>query len=174
MGLEKLAIFTTLNYLNYGSNFLFSSLGEVNNVKLSKNNIPPFKSIFNFILLSFLYSLFFLFFFILFKNEIIFLLFGKNYFISLVLSITIFLSGFTSLSVLIIQNYFMVYRFSNKLLFFNFLEIFLLLIFFFVNYLFLNLSIDFILFIPILISSFFALLSFKSLKKNYINYVNEY
>ncbi len=174
IGLEKLAIFSSLNYLNYGSNFLFSSLGEVSNVKLSKNNNSPFKTIYNFIFLSLLYSLIFFTVFILFEKEIIFLLFGKDLAISLIFSTSIFLSGFTSITVLIIQNYFMVYRFSNDLLIYNFLEIITLLIFFSLNHHFFGLGIDSILFIPILISIFFALLSHSSLKNNYINYAKEY
>ncbi len=174
IGLEKLAIFSSLNYLNYGSNFLFSSLGEVSNVNLSKTNNSPFKTIYNFIFLSFLYSLIFFLIFILFEKKIIFLLFGRNLSISLIFSTSIFLSGFSSITVLIIQNYFMVYRFSNDLLIYNFLEIFALIIFFSLNHFFFNLGIDSILFIPILISCIFALLSFNSLKKNYKNYANEH
>jgi len=167
IGLEKLAIFSSLNYLNYGSNFLFSSLGEVSNVNLSKNNNSPFKTIYKFIFLSFLYSLIFFVIFILFEKKIIFLMFGKYLPISLIFSTSIFLSGFTSITVLIIQNYFMVYRFSNDLLMYNFFEIFALTIFFSLNHLFFNFGIDSILFIPILISSLFALFSFKTLKNNY-------
>ena len=174
IGLEKLAIFSSLNYLNYGSNFLFSSLGEVSNVRISKTNNSPFKTIYNFITLSFLYSLIFFLIFILFENEIMFLMFGKNLTISLIFSTSVFLSGFTSITVLIVQNYFMVYRFSNNLLMYNFLEILALLIFFSLNHLFFNLGMDVILFIPILISSIFAVLSFISLKTKYKNYVNEY
>ena len=167
IGLEKLAIFSSLNYLNYGSNFLFSSLGEVSNINLSKTNNSPFKTIYNFIFLSFLYSLFFFIVFVLFEKKIIFLLFGKNLPISLIFSTSIFLSGFTSITVLIIQNYFMVYRFSNDLLIYNIFEIFALIIFFSLNHFFFNSGIDSILFIPILISSLIAFLSFKSLKNNY-------
>lgn len=174
IGLEKLAIFSTLNYLNYGSNLLFSSLGEVSNVKLSKSNKSPFNTIGNFVFISFLYSLIFFMLFFIFENEIIFLLFGKSFSISLIFSISIFLSGFTSISVLIIQNYFMVYRFSKDLLIFNLVEILVLLIFFLINHLYFNLGIDYILFIPILISCFFAITSFKSLKNNYKNRLNEY
>lgn len=169
IGLEKLAIFSSLNYLNYGSNFLFSSLGEVSNVRLSKTNNSPFKTIFNFIFLSFLYSLIFFLFFLLFEKKIIFLMFGKNLHISLIFSTSIFLSGFTTITVLIIQNYFMVYRFSNDLLIYNFFEILALLIFFSLNHLFFNLGFDFILFIPILISTFVAFFSYKTLNKNYTN-----
>jgi O-antigen/teichoic acid export membrane protein len=174
IGLEKLAIFSTLNYLNYGSNFLFSSLGEVSNVKLSKSNKTPFNTIGSFVFMSFLYSLIFFMLFIIFENEIIFLLFGKRFSISLIFSISIFLSGFTSISVIIIQNYFMVYRFSKDLLIFNLVEILVLLIFFLINHFYFNLGMDNILFIPILISCFIAIASFKSLKNNYKNHLNEY
>jgi O-antigen/teichoic acid export membrane protein len=172
IGLEKLAIFSTLNYLNYGSNFLFSSLGEVSNVKLSKSNNSPFKTIYNFVFMSFFYSLFFFIFFKLFENEIIILLFGKNLSITLSFSTSIFLSGFTSITVVIIQNYFMLYRFSKDLLIYNLIEILVLLIFFSLNHFYLNLRFDDILFIPILNSCLFAIISLKSLKHNYKNHVN--
>ena len=174
IGLEKLAIFSTLNYLNYGSNFLFSSLGEVSNVKLSKSNKPPFNTINNFVFMSFLYSLFFFILFKFFENEIMFLLFGKIISIPLIFSISLFLSGFTSISVLIVQNYFMVYRFSKDLLIFNLIEILVLLIFFLINHFYFSLGMDNILFIPILISCIFAVISFKSLNYNYKTHLNEY
>lgn len=130
LGLSKLAVFSTINYLNYGMNFAFASLGEVSNVEISSNSLKLKKAIYAFFSMAFIYTFFLLIIIYFFNQTIVNLLIGNNIKLEFSLFFYIMINGLIMSLVQIIQNYFMVYRYSKSLLTLNIVEIvFLLLIY---------------------------------------------
>ena len=127
LGLSKLAVFSTINYLNYGMNFAFASLGEVSNVEISSNSLKLKKAIYAFFSMAFIYTFFLLIIIYFFNQSIVNLLIGNNIKLEFSLFFYVMINGLVMSLVQIIQNYFMVFRYSKSLLTLNIIEISILL-----------------------------------------------
>jgi O-antigen/teichoic acid export membrane protein len=131
----SLGVFSTLSYLNYGSNFIFGSLSEVSNVKikLERKLNPILILILKFCIFSLLYSITVYLTLFFFKDQLFNLLFKNlpnisDFTINLVL-----LNGFLLNVILVLDNMYMIFRFKNHIVILVILESLALLIILFLS-----------------------------------------
>ena len=129
----SLGVFSTLSYLNYGSNFIFGSLSEVSNVKIkSERKLNPILIlIFKFCIFSFLYSISVYLFLFFFKNQLFKLLFKNLPDVSDLTINLVLLNGLLLNIILVLDNMYMIFRFKNHIVRLMILESLVLLIFLF-------------------------------------------
>jgi O-antigen/teichoic acid export membrane protein len=126
----SLGVFSTLSYLNYGSNFIFGSLSEVSNVKIkSERKLNPILIlIFKFCIFSFLYSVTVYLFLFFFKNQLFKLLFKNLPNVSDLTINLVLLNGLLLNIILVLDNMYMIFRFKNHIVRLMILESLVLLI----------------------------------------------
>ena len=167
----QLGVFSTLNYMNYGSNFIFGSLSEVTNVKIkNETNLKKVnRVVINFSFFSILYSLIVFVVFMNFKSLILRIVFKKEIVIENATIILIILNGLVLNLILVIDNMFMIFRFKNEMIKLVFLESITLA---FIYFLTKPENLNVILFIQIIIVIIFFIISLYIFKSRFIKDVS--